>query len=485
MLNNNLQFIISIKRISSLFKVLLFVGIWFVSLAAFNNINAKPFDQDTSIIVVKKITYEGLKVTKPKIIDVEIELEINKPYQQQELDSLLKAQCIKLYNLQLFHWVKSELTDSKDEVIFKFQERWYFWPTPIFSLADRNISSWLKNMDFNRIDYGLHPAHYNFLGRNQRLTANLQEGFNKKYEIFYNIPYLNKAKNLGVNFAASTYRSRYLDFQLQDGKPITASLIDQFAIVNNYVKFGAQYRKDVEVQTLTSLTYNTILISDSLHNINSQLFHNRGNETNRYLRFNVTQTVNRRNTFSYPKEGCYVQLQYNAALGLEKTNRSPGIHEFSFESSYYKPFHKRWYYAGGAYASIKFGPSQNLLDYRQLGYKKYNRGFEFYTIPGNQAISQKNNVMYELIPQKDLKIPFIKWKKFNTVPISIYTGAHFDWGHVTDSIGFQQNLIANRLLAGGGLGIHIVTYYDRVLVLEYTFNNFGERGFFISTKFPI
>ena len=44
---------------------------------------------------------------------------------------------------------------------------------------------------------------------------------------------------------------------------------------------------------------------------------------------------------------------------------------------------------------------------------------------------------------------------------------------------------ANRLLRSAGLGLHLVTYYDRVFTLEYTLNGLGQAGYFFRSAFPI
>jgi hypothetical protein len=48
----------------------------------------------------------------------------------------------------------------------------------------------------------------------------------------------------------------------------------------------------------------------------------------------------------------------------------------------------------------------------------------------------------------------------------------------------QGNPLANRLLMGAGAGLHMVTFYDFVFRAEYTVNREGNRGFYLSGRFP-
>jgi hypothetical protein len=41
-----------------------------------------------------------------------------------------------------------------------------------------------------------------------------------------------------------------------------------------------------------------------------------------------------------------------------------------------------------------------------------------------------------------------------------------------------ENRLPNQLLRAIGLGLHLVTYYDRVFTAEYTLNGLGQTGYF-------
>ncbi len=444
-------------------------------------------------LTIENISFEGLNHTKPNIISVELEVTKGDAILSVQIDSILNAQCVKLFNLQLFHWVRYNTTiqNNRISVQFVFQERWYLWPVPILSLADRNINSWLQNKSLKRIDYGLHLVHNNFMGLNQKVKSNLQGGFNQKYEIFYTIPYVDQKRILGLDFGISTFQSHSLYTNIINGKPINLEVSSAPAVKISYLKVGVFRRKSVQEITRVNLLYQQIQYHDSVFIANPNYFHinpKGAAEPNKFMNLEFTHTLNKRQTFSYPTDGYFAEFQYKGRTDL--LFNAANYHEWNINLAKYFPFNKgKMYLASGIYGNVKWLSSNNLLDTRQFGYKKNIRGFEYYVIHGHSAVSFKNNVMYQLFDEKLIKLKFLGSEKFKNIPLSAYIGGHTDggfaWRNNNSTLSDPQHIYSNQFLAGAGLGIHLVTYYDRVLVLEYTFNNFGENGFYINTSFPI
>lgn len=77
-------------------------------------------------------------------------------------------------------------------------------------------------------------------------------------------------------------------------------------------------------------------------------------------------------------------------------------------------------------------------------------------------------------------------EQFRYFPIAIYLKTYLDLGYVENYPLYRQSEIntalSDRLLTGAGAGLDIVTVYDTVLRLEYTFTREGTRGFFFNIK---
>ncbi|MDX5398038.1 MAG: hypothetical protein LPK21_17770, partial [Hymenobacteraceae bacterium] len=157
------------------------------------------------------VNFKGNKKTKESILRVELDIKEGEKFDSATFFQKVEENRLRLFNLQLFHWVKPVLncTDGRAELVYEVQERWYLFPVPIFSLADRNFSAWLDKMDFRRIDYGLHLVQYNMRGRNETFKTNLQYGFNRKYELFYTFPYISRRQKLGLSLGGSVYQSHF------------------------------------------------------------------------------------------------------------------------------------------------------------------------------------------------------------------------------------------------------------------------------------
>jgi hypothetical protein len=95
------------------------------------------------------------------------------------------------------------------------------------------------------------------------------------------------------------------------------------------------------------------------------------------------------------------------------------------------------------------------------------------------------------MPKKVVNLDFWPLRKayqINKIPLEIYTNVYFDAGYVNDRQGLYKlnnNTLVNKLMYSAGAGIDFVTYYDKVLRFDYSFNALGESGLFIHWKAPI
>ncbi|HNG43046.1 MAG TPA: POTRA domain-containing protein [Cyclobacteriaceae bacterium] len=158
---------------------------------------------DTSRFVqVNEIILAGNKHTRNTIIQRELVLKPGDYIQLGYLPEVLEKDKRKLFNLHLFHTVQIyslDAGDGKINLLVEVDERWFTFPVPIFRLSDRNFNEWWENYnhDFNRVNYGLKLYQYNLWGRNHTMTFTSQFGFQKRFELVYRIPYINKSKSKG------------------------------------------------------------------------------------------------------------------------------------------------------------------------------------------------------------------------------------------------------------------------------------------------
>ena len=121
-------------------------------------------------IQIHQLVLKGNKQTKDFVILREIPLKEGDVLTHEELEFNLQQAYSNLKNTSLFNFIKIECHITNKQlatIIFDLEERWYIWPNPILDYSDRNLSTFLKNKRWDRLNYGLYLRIENFRGRNE------------------------------------------------------------------------------------------------------------------------------------------------------------------------------------------------------------------------------------------------------------------------------------------------------------------------------
>ncbi|GAB2789444.1 outer membrane protein assembly factor BamA [Hymenobacter luteus] len=433
---------------------------------------------------VATILFVGNKVTRETVLWAELDFREGDTLQAPTLGKRLEANRRRLFNLQLFHQVLVQAVCRNGEltILYSVQERWYTFPVPIFSLADRNFRSWLDRPDrWQRVDYGLHVVRRNFRGRNEQLLGNLQLGFNRKYELFYEAPGYGRRRRIGVGAGFSYYRSRALDYATRQDKLLNLRQEKAFPIERQYASLGLRWRRTVQHLTALDVSYHREQVSDSVLYYNPTYY--LGGPRREYLELALVSTLNQRNTFAYPLTGQYAQaaLTYRAFL----TSGAPDIVTLRGRYARYLALGGPFYYSIGAQAQFRLTSRVSYADNRALGYEALVRGYDAYVIDGRHYGLLQQGVTYKLLDVGRLHLKGLRTAKFNTIPLVFYLNTFADVGYVRQPTVLPTNRLPNRLLASGGVALHLTTYYDWVFTLEYARNREQQGGLFFRTQFPI
>lgn len=433
---------------------------------------------------VGTLIFAGNSVTKERILRAELDFREGDTLAVADLPARLEANRSRLFNLQLFHAVvvQASCAGGRLLIVFGVQERWYTFPVPIFSLADRNLRSWLDRSDrWRRLDYGVHLTRSNFRGRNEELSANLQLGFNRKYELFYEAPGLGKRRRLGFGVGASYYQSRALDYVTRTDRLVPLRTDEGFPIQRFYVLGGLRLRHTVQLITAFDVSYHREQISDSVNHYNPTFY--LGRTQREYLDLTLTSTRNQRNTFAYPLTGRFVQAALTHRVFLDNTTPSQTTLRLSY--SRYVDLGRQFYYSIGVRGQARLSQRLGYADTRALGYNDLVRGYDEYVIDGRHYGLVQQGVSYRLFHPEPIRLESLGNPQINTIPLALYLNTFVDAGYVVSPRPRPQNRLPNRLLSSVGLGLHLVTYYDRVFTVEYTLNGLGQTGYFFRAEFPI
>ena len=144
----------------------------------------------------------------------------------------------------------------------------------------------------------------------------------------------------------------------------------------------------------------------------------------------------------------------------------------------------KYYYFVGGEAQARLSKRYAYADNVALGFRTLVRGYELQVVGGQHFGLFKQGLTRELFQHEGVRLKFIKSPKFNKVPLALYANVFTDAGYVVDEVFENGNPLANRLLAGMGAGLHLVTFYDFVFRAEYTVNREKTGGLYLSGRFP-
>jgi outer membrane protein assembly factor BamA len=429
------------------------------------------------------LVFVGNQVTKERTLRAELDFSEGDTLSATVLATRIEANRRRLFNLQLFHQVLSEVVcqDGRLTILFSVQERWYTFPVPILSIADRNFRAWADRSDrWRRVDYGLHLTRKNFRGRNEDLLANLQLGFNRKYELFYEAPGYGRRRRVGVGIGASYYRARALDYATVQDRLVTFRPDDGFPIERRYFTAGVRWRRTVRLLAAFDISYHQESITDSVNQLNPNYY--LGRARREYLDFNLSGVLNQRNTFAYPLTGRYAQVQlvYRRFLATAPPQLLARV-----RYAHYVPLGGQFYYSAAVRGQMRFSRRLSYADNRALGYDVLVRGYDEYVVDGRHYALLQQGVSYRLFDAGRVQLEGLANPKVNAIPLALYLNTFTDAGYVSTPSAMAGNRLPGRLLASAGVAMHLVTYYDRVFTLEYTRTLRGQGGFFFRSEFPI
>ncbi|MEK7199668.1 MAG: hypothetical protein AAB212_07105, partial [Bacteroidota bacterium] len=118
---------------------------------------------------------------------------------------------------------------------------------------------------------------------------------------------------------------------------------------------------------------------------------------------------------------------------------------------------------------------------RLFGYNYFQmRGLEYNVIDGVLGGSLKTTVHKQIL-YFVLKNPFPS-KTHDKIPFRIFLKAYGDLGYGYTQTPKNTNTLNNTLLRTWGFGMDIVSIYDFVFKIEYSFNQLGREGLYLQSR---
>jgi outer membrane protein assembly factor BamA len=442
-------------------------------------------------IAIRKIYIENNRKTKDYIIFRELTVKENQKIKASQLDSIILANRLQVFNLLIFNDVNFNITNWDNDSLdlhIKVFEKWTLIPMPIIKLADRNINEWWRQYhhDFSRIQYGIRFNWANFTGRNDVLSFAASFGLAHMFELGYMNPTINKKRTFGYGALFSYQRSRRIPVNTINDK---LSFIDlnnffhynHFLLSNSFI-----VRPNFRITHHVKASYSYSMVSDSVIRANPDYYINEKSHQN-YFMLGYYFENDHRDIKAYPSNGWLIQTGIsNYGLGL-----MPDINLTTayFRMSGYRQWqkHRRFSAAGFGKILLSFPRNQpyNIQEEKALGYNEdLVRGYELYVLNGKHYLLFKSEQRFKAV---DFKIKNIKKiqskpimnKSIAYLPINIVVKTFFDAGYVWDNQFEKTNSLKNKWIFGFGAGIDLVTFNNSVFRVEYSFNRNLENRLYL------
>jgi outer membrane protein assembly factor BamA len=459
------------------YKVVFWLLVLYIPLAA---------QAQADKVVVRGIEISGNKRTKERTILRELDFSLGDSIDVADLMPRLEKNEQLLLNMGLFNLVKvnvGEWTPDSYEITVKIAvtESWYFYPIPIFELADRNFNVWWQEQghSFERVNYGLRLYHINTTGRRDKSKLLVQLGYTQKYELKYELPFFNKKQTMGLGGRFLYSRSREVPYATENNKLLFYRGDADFPFSLLSVSLGTSYRPALRLRHSLSLGYTHYVLSDSVSRFNPHFF--LGDKEQRSLSASYQFSYDNRGIAAYPVSGEYFSVLVEKK-GLGVFNDVNLLTVMSLYARYFQLDAKsKWSIALEARAKMQLLRSKMpYFDNRNMGYGgDYVRGYELYVIDGSDFGLLKSSLHYELLNRHFNLGRMMPFKAFKVVPVKVYLGLNNDIGYANDPHYGQNNPLSNQFLWGGGVGLDLVVLENKVFRMEYTMNHLRESGLYL------
>lgn len=450
-------------------------------IAQENPILQSPAQAPKHYILLENIVIEGNDKTQKSIILRELDLAIGDTIYLAKVDSILLRNKNKIFNTNLFVSVDLALEKPENQANAQLRvclaERWYFFPVPIFELADRNFNEWVNTYkaDFGRTNYGIRLVKENFRGRNEKIDFLLQFGFLKRFALNYQIPYIDRQQKYGLGFNLIYSENKSIAFQTNQHK---LDFLESSSILRQRyeARVGLSKRNAYYTFHNLDLRFRNFQVADTVLQLNPFYFLKNKN-TQKYFSLIYQFRRDVRDIQAYPLNGHLFSFRIEKnGLGIfnDVNNLNLGI-----GYSKYTNLGNRFYLENYLKGKALFLQRQAYADAQALGYgEDFMRGYELYVIDGQDFLINKNTLKFQLFNTKK-RLRFMPIKQFKEIPFAGYLTAYGDFGYVKDKyFNETSNQLTNKFIFGYGLGFDTVTYYNLVLKFNYSFNSLGEGGFF-------
>ncbi len=436
----------------------------------------QPVEDSSAMVMIGDIIVSGNKKTKEYVVRREVPFRKGQYMLKTELPAKLELCRQQLMNTTLFVEVevKPLQIDSVTLVTIILKERWYLFPLPYFKIIGRNFNDWWveHNRDLNRVNYGLKFMQNNVSGRNDHLNFWLVSGYTQQASIRYDNPFLDKSLKHGMTFGISYSRNREINYADSVNKQLFTPIPDAFIYRSFHLDIGYSYRPAIKTRHNFNFQYNDTEIDENVRELNPNYYPYQQTRV-RYPGFTYSIQHFNVDYIPYPLKGFMGNA--NVFTRFSKDFMT----QVTFRGTYTKELFTKSYLQLQAAGSVKLPFQQAYYSLGMFGSSDfYMRGLEPYVIQGVVGGIGRVTAIKQALAFT-IRNP-IKIRSLENIPFRFMLKAFGDVGysHVPNP---SNSILNNQLLRTWGAGVDILSIYDIVLKIEYSFNQLGGQGLFIHT----
>jgi outer membrane protein assembly factor BamA len=441
---------------------------------------AEIISQKNRQVIIGEITLSGNKRTKSFIALREVPFKKGDRFTLGEVELLLVLAKQQLMNTSLFVDISVYIASRTGNVLsinIDMKERWYFFPLPYFRLVDRNFNQWWveQKRSLDRVNYGIKFTQNNVTGRNDNLDVWLISGYTQQVTLRYNLPFFDKKLKSGFNVGIITSTQKEVNYATGDNKQL---FFKQEDVAKKALRFDFtySYRPDVKQRHYFRVSYNDERVSDSVVIVNP-LYYPDHRSRLQFIDFGYQYKYYNVDYIPYPTKGFLLEGNLYRR-GLDNIS---GLWQISGRAVYAVPLSKNSFLHLEGLGIAKAPFRNYFVNERLFGYGFFQmRGLEYNVVDGMLGASIKTTVHKEVV-SFILKNPF-KSKTHDKIPFRIYLKAYGDLGYGYSPSPNITNTLNNTLLRTWGFGMDIVSIYDFVFKIEYSFNQLGRDGLYLQTR---
>ncbi len=398
-------------------------------------------------LIVHEVVVTGNEVTKDYIILREMKLRPGVEVTPEVLEHDQK----RIYSLGLFNKVDVAVREesAKATVVVTVDERWYFFPFPVFGFRFR---------DPKNIYYGVGVLHNNVRGRNEKLFASFALGFDRWVQVVYQNPKLTDGND--IFFRGQVMYAKVHNLSRTNGMYNQINFKSSLMVGKRYGLYQTLLGWiDYDVWTISNPGLQRTVSPDG---------------QDAFFTLGANYMFDSRDVREYPTGGAFVSLSARKH-GFGESDMD--LFRYGYDARVFVPLMDGVTLATRSFASFISGGIVPTYRNVYFGYDERIRGHFHTVLEGENIFGLSSEVRIPLLHPRYYQLPFeFIIPQFRTLRYGLYAGVFFDAG----KIWYRSSSFGNvPWYAGYGGGLHILLPYSMVVRTEYGISLEGKGEFIL------